>query len=113
MFVKIVDILLKISNLRAFKGGFMHQNSDLLSSIDRFWEDKIVPTISEYIEIPAKSPGFDPQWKENGYLHKALHLVEKWIDDYVLACQTTLDACKKNLDNNIFEGEKSPKECFS
>lgn len=57
------------------------QNSDLLSSIDRFWEDKIVPTISEYIEIPAKSPGFDPQWKENGHLHKALHLVEKWIED--------------------------------
>jgi acetylornithine deacetylase/succinyl-diaminopimelate desuccinylase-like protein len=56
-------------------------NQDLLPSIDRFWEDKIVPTISTYIEIPAKSPGFDPQWKENGYLHKALKLVDGWIDD--------------------------------
>ena len=41
------------------------QNQDLLPSIDAFWEKKIVPTISEYIEIPAKSPGFDPQWREN------------------------------------------------
>lgn len=56
------------------------QNSDLLTSIDKYWEDKIIPTISTYIEIPAKSPGFDPQWKENGFLHKALKLVDEWID---------------------------------
>jgi len=54
--------------------------SDLISSIDNFWEKSIVPTISEYIEIPAKSPSFDGNWKENGYLHKALKLVDAWID---------------------------------
>ena len=35
----------------------------------------------EYIEIPAKSPAFDPQWQENGYIDQALKLVEKWIDE--------------------------------
>jgi len=53
---------------------------DLLPSIDAFWEKQIVPTISTYIEIPAKSPGFDPQWRETGFLHKALKLVSEWID---------------------------------
>lgn len=57
------------------------ENLDLLPSIDQYWEKKIVPTISTYIEIPAKSPGFDPQWRENGYLHAALKLVDQWIDD--------------------------------
>lgn len=55
------------------------EKSDLLSSIDTFWEKQIVPTISTYIEIPAKSPGFDPKWRETGFLHKALKLVEDWI----------------------------------
>lgn len=56
-------------------------DSDLLSSIDRYWEEKIVPTLSEYIEIPAKSPSFDPDWKKSGYIHRALALIERWIDD--------------------------------
>lgn len=55
-------------------------SSDLLTSVDKYWEEQIVPTLSEYIEIPAKSPAFDPQWEENGFIEKALTLVEKWID---------------------------------
>jgi acetylornithine deacetylase/succinyl-diaminopimelate desuccinylase-like protein len=54
-------------------------SSELLPSVDRYWEEKIIPTLKTYIEIPAKSPSFDPQWKESGYLHKALALVENWI----------------------------------
>lgn len=56
-------------------------NADTLSAIDQYWETKIVPALMEYIEIPAKSPAFDPQWKENGHIQKALELVEKWIDE--------------------------------
>lgn len=59
-------------------GGNM---ADTLENIDHFWENKIIPTLKTYIEIPAKSPSFDPQWKESGYLHKALNLVENWIDE--------------------------------
>ncbi len=54
--------------------------SDLLSSIDQYWEEKIVPSLMEYIEIPAKSPAFDSKWQDNGYLEDALQLVERWID---------------------------------
>lgn len=57
------------------------QDSDLLSSVDKYWEKEIIPTLQTYIEIPAKSPSFDPQWKENGHIHKVLKLVEQWIDN--------------------------------
>ena len=30
--------------------------------IETFWEDSILPSITEYIRIPNKSPAFDPQW---------------------------------------------------
>src|SRR5580704_3767787 len=56
-------------------------DSDLLSSIDKYWEEKIVPTLSTYIEIPAKSPAFDPDWKKSGHIDRALQLVDRWIDD--------------------------------
>lgn len=55
-------------------------DSDLLSSVDKYWEDTILPTLMEYIEIPAKSPAFDPEWKSKGQLHRALQIVEDWVD---------------------------------
>lgn len=53
--------------------------SDLMNSIDKYWEEKIIPSLIKYIEIPAKSPAFDPQWQENGFIDQALKLVEAWI----------------------------------
>lgn len=52
-----------------------------LESISQYWESKIIPTLSEYIEIPAKSPAFDPKWRETGHIAKVIQLVDKWIDD--------------------------------
>jgi acetylornithine deacetylase/succinyl-diaminopimelate desuccinylase-like protein len=53
--------------------------NQLYTSIDSYWEKDIIPTLMEYIEIPAKSPAFDPQWEENGYIQQSLELVEQWI----------------------------------
>jgi len=47
--------------------------------IDEVWADSIVPTLVEYIRIPNKSPSFDPQWAENGYMDDAIALAEKWV----------------------------------
>lgn len=52
-----------------------------LESVSQYWESKIVPTLSEYIEIPAKSPAFDPQWKQTGHIAKVIKLVDKWIEE--------------------------------
>ncbi len=46
--------------------------------IDQCWGDAIVPTLLEYIKIPNKSPSFDPQWEEHGYMDDAVKLFEDW-----------------------------------
>ena len=34
--------------------------------VDTFWEDEIVPAITEYIRIPNVSPMFDSDWQAHG-----------------------------------------------
>jgi acetylornithine deacetylase/succinyl-diaminopimelate desuccinylase-like protein len=46
--------------------------------VETLWEDEIVPQLTEYIRIPNKSPAFDPQWAEHGYMDDAVRLMEKW-----------------------------------
>lgn len=46
--------------------------------IETLWEDEIVPRLTEYIRIPNKSPVFDPQWAEHGYMDDAVKLMETW-----------------------------------
>jgi acetylornithine deacetylase/succinyl-diaminopimelate desuccinylase-like protein len=46
--------------------------------VDQCWGDAIVPTLVEYIKIPNKSPSFDPQWEEHGYMDDAVRLFEAW-----------------------------------
>jgi acetylornithine deacetylase/succinyl-diaminopimelate desuccinylase-like protein len=46
--------------------------------VEAFWEDSILPSITEYIRIPNKSPAFDPQWAEHGYMEDAVKLMEGW-----------------------------------
>ena len=52
------------------------------SKIDRFiadkWDDDIVPQLVEYIRIPNKSPMFDTQWAQHGYMDAAVALMEAW-----------------------------------
>ena len=45
---------------------------------DRLWEREIVPTLSTYIEIPNKSPHFDPEWREHGHMDRAVALIADW-----------------------------------
>ena len=46
--------------------------------VETLWEDEIVPRLTEYIRIPNKSPVFDPQWAEHGYMDDAVKLMEAW-----------------------------------
>jgi acetylornithine deacetylase/succinyl-diaminopimelate desuccinylase-like protein len=47
-------------------------------TVEGLWDDEIVGQITEYIRIPNKSPLFDPQWAEHGYMDDAVRLMEKW-----------------------------------
>ena len=42
------------------------------------WDDEIVPQLVEYIRIPNKSPMFDADWVEHGYMEDAVRLMEGW-----------------------------------
>jgi acetylornithine deacetylase/succinyl-diaminopimelate desuccinylase-like protein len=49
-----------------------------MNRIAEFWDDAIVPSLVEYIRIPAKSPHFDSAWKKNGYIEAAVQLAADW-----------------------------------
>src|SRR5690348_13406701 len=51
--------------------------------VDQCWGDAIVPTLVEYIKIPNKSPSFDPQWVEHGYMDEAVRLFESWARERI------------------------------
>ncbi len=48
-----------------------------VSFVDQAWADA-VPTMMEYVAIPARSPMFDPDWESNGHLARAAHLLRDW-----------------------------------
>ncbi len=46
--------------------------------IENIWEDDILPTLTDYIRIPNKSPHFDPEWEAHGHMERAVALFEAW-----------------------------------
>jgi acetylornithine deacetylase/succinyl-diaminopimelate desuccinylase-like protein len=51
---------------------------ETLAFVQRKWQDDVLPTLTRYIEIPAKSPGFDANWAANGHIDRAVALIEEW-----------------------------------
>jgi acetylornithine deacetylase/succinyl-diaminopimelate desuccinylase-like protein len=49
------------------------------------WDREIVPQLSTYIKIPNKSPLFDAQWQEHGYMDEAMSLMESWVREQPIA----------------------------
>ncbi len=61
-------------------------NPDQLKTfIGSFWDDQILPSLTEYIRIPNKSPSFDPKWEEHGYMEDAVTLMTDWARPHVAA----------------------------
>jgi len=51
-----------------------------LAFCQRTWDADIVPALADYIRIPAKSPMFDPAWRDHGHLDRAVELVRGWCE---------------------------------
>jgi acetylornithine deacetylase/succinyl-diaminopimelate desuccinylase-like protein len=51
----------------------------LQSHVDAAWRDRIVPELVRYIEVPAKSPMFDPDWAAHGLLDRVLTSAADWV----------------------------------
>ncbi len=58
------------------------------SFVDHLWEESIVPRLIDYIRIPNKSPVFDRQWQQHGYMDEAVALIERWCRDRPIAGMT-------------------------
>lgn len=53
--------------------------------IDGLWDGDIVPTLTDYIRIPNKSPAFDPAWEANGHMDRAVEMFASWARDKLQA----------------------------
>ncbi|WP_210542671.1 M20 family metallopeptidase [Rhodoferax sp. PAMC 29310] len=51
-----------------------------LSQVSAKWDGDIVQQISDYIAIPAKSPGFDADWKAHGYIDTVMRNAAAWVE---------------------------------
>ena len=47
--------------------------------IAKQWDTEIVPQLVEYVRIPAKSPHFDPQWREAGHIEDSVQQARAWL----------------------------------
>ena len=44
------------------------------------WDEAIVPALTDYIAVPAKSPMFDPDWQANGHIERVLQDAAAWVE---------------------------------
>ncbi len=51
-----------------------------LRDVIQAWDSKILKELTQYIEIPAKSPSFDSNWEANGHLDTVLRQTAAWIE---------------------------------
>ncbi len=58
------------------------QALDSAAALDRIsgvWDASIVPQLSDYIRIPAKSPMFEPGWADTGLLDTVVRNAADWV----------------------------------
>ena len=54
-------------------------SEQVAKNVGQIWDDSIVPTLQHYIRIPNQSPLFDPEWKKNGHMDRAVALAKAWV----------------------------------
>ncbi len=52
----------------------------LAAFCDRVWDEEIVPALTDYIAIPAKSPMFDAEWQQRGLLERVVRDAARWVE---------------------------------
>ena len=64
-----------------------HPTIDALQAealVAELFDASIVPALIDYIKIPNKSPVFDPDWDQNGYMRAAMDLIVAWCEAHRL-----------------------------
>ena len=52
----------------------------LAAFADEAWDKRIVPALTDYIGVPAKSPMFDADWAKNGYVDRVVRDAAAWVE---------------------------------
>jgi acetylornithine deacetylase/succinyl-diaminopimelate desuccinylase-like protein len=47
---------------------------------DAAWKERILPALVDYIRVPAKSPMFDKDWAQHGYIERVLQDAAAWVE---------------------------------
>lgn len=47
--------------------------------VNNKWDADILPALTDYITVPAKSPDFDPDWEANGYIEQVICAAADWV----------------------------------
>ncbi len=64
---------------REIPAGVLDGVAALAHATDQ-WDRDIVGQITDYIAIPAKSPGFDPDWASHGYIDTVVRNAAAWVE---------------------------------
>ncbi len=56
------------------------QVDSMLNHIRKNWTESVLPSLCDFIRIPAQSPSFDPDWEARGELDQAIELFSSWLD---------------------------------
>lgn len=51
-----------------------------LGEVTQSWDSSILPELTKYIEIPAKSPSFDADWATHGHIETVLRNAAQWVE---------------------------------
>ena len=57
----------------------------LTAHADEAWDTRIVPALTDYIAVPAKSPMFDADWAEHGLLDRVVRDAASWVESRKVA----------------------------
>jgi len=52
----------------------------LAAYADRAWDERIVPALTDYIAVPAKSPMFDADWARHGHIDRVVRDAAAWVE---------------------------------
>ena len=47
---------------------------------DRRWDEAILPALTDYIAVPAKSPMFDADWQAHGFIQRVVRDAAAWVE---------------------------------
>ena len=51
--------------------------------ISDFWDQEALPSLMDFIHIPAKSTAFDSEWQEHGFLYQTCQHVADWVKKHI------------------------------